>query len=123
MLDWPNDDQPYEMTTDPTLISIPNHMEWDDVQALWLRRIPNPRYPELIGEAFWALHGEGARSGRLFGLSLHPWVIGQSHRIRYLEETLGDITAIDGVWQTTAGDIARHYRSRVAKGGDHDVLP
>ncbi len=123
MLDWPNDDQPYEMTTDPTLISIPNHMEWDDVQALWLRRIPNPRYPELIGKAFWALHGEGARSGRLFGFSLHPWVIGQSHRIRYLEETLGDITAIDGVWQTTAGDIARHYRSRVAKGGDHDVLP
>ncbi len=113
VLDWPNDDQPYQMTTSPTLISIPNHMEWDDVQALWLRRIPNPRYPELISEAFRALHDEGADSGRLFGLSLHPWVIGQPHRIRYLEQALTDITTIDNVWQTTTGEIAKYYRTQI----------
>jgi allantoinase len=115
LLDWPNDDQPYQMTTTPSLISIPNHMEWDDVHALWLRRIPNPRYPELAGEAFRALHDEGADSGRLFGLSLHPWVIGQPHRIRYLEQALADICQIEGVWQTTTGEIAKHYRSQYQK--------
>ncbi len=111
LLDWPNDDQPYVMTTEPNLIALPNQMEWDDVQALWLRHIPNPRYPELVSEAFRALHAEGAESGRLFGLSLHPWVIGQPQRIRYLAAALEGICQLDNVWQATAGDIARHYRA------------
>ncbi len=112
VMDWPNDDQPYWMTTNPGLVSIPNQMEWDDVLALWLRHIPNPRYPDLVGEAFRGLYDEGATSGRLFGLSLHPWVIGQPHRIRYLEQALEDITGFDRVWQTTAGEISRHFRSQ-----------
>lgn len=111
-LDWPNDDQPYLMTTDPNLVAIPNQMEWDDVQALWLRHVPNPRYPDLVGEGFRTLHGEGAQSGRLFGLSLHPWVIGQPQRIRYLEQALDDICQFGDVWQTSAGEIARHYRAQ-----------
>ncbi len=110
LLDWPNDDQPYMMTTQPNLVSIPNHLEWDDVQALWLRKIPNPRYPEIVGEAFRGLHEEGEASGRLFGLSLHPWVIGQAQRIKYLEQALSDITEIDKVWQTTTGKIASYYQ-------------
>jgi allantoinase len=112
VLDWPNDDQPYWMTTNPGLVSIPNHMEWDDVFALWLRRIPNPRYPDIVGEAFRGLYDEAAASGRLFGLSLHPWVIGQSHRIKYLQQALEDITKFDNVWQTTAGEICRHFRNQ-----------
>lgn len=112
-LDWPNDDQPYLMTTDPPLVAMPNQMEWDDVNALWLRHVPNPRYPGLVGEAFRTLHAEGAQSGMLFGLPLHPWVIGQPQRIRYLAQALDDICALDGVWQATAGEIARHYRSHV----------
>ncbi len=111
LLDWPNDDQPYLMTTEPGLVAIPNQMEWDDVQALWLRHIPNPRYPELVGEAFRTLHAEGGESGRLFGLSLHPWVIGQPQRIRYLGAALENICQLDQVWQTTAGEISRHFRA------------
>lgn len=111
VLDWPNDDQPYLMTTDPNLVAIPNQMEWDDVNALWIRHVPNPRWPVLVSEAFRTLHEEGAESGRVFGLSLHPWVIGQPQRIRYLAEALDDICSLDNVWQTTAGEIARHYRS------------
>jgi peptidoglycan/xylan/chitin deacetylase (PgdA/CDA1 family) len=111
VLDWPNDDQPYLMTTEPSLVSVPNQMEWDDVLALWLRRIPNPRYPDLVGEAFRVLHREGAASGRLFGLSLHPWVIGQPQRIAYLERALADIATYRNVWQATAGEIAAHYRA------------
>lgn len=112
LLDWPNDDQPYLMSTDPNLVAIPNQMEWDDVNALWIRHIPNPRYPGLIAEAFRTLHEEGAESGRLFSLPLHPWVIGQPQRIRYLSEALKKICTLDGVWQTTAGEIARHFRSQ-----------
>ena len=107
LLDWPNDDQPYLFQTSPPLVSIPNQMEWDDVTALWLRKVPNPRYPDLVGEAAEALAAEGGRS---FLLSLHPWVIGQPHRIRYLRTALDRLCAVENTWSATAGEIADHCR-------------
>ncbi len=104
--DWPNDDQPYLMSGARPLVSIPNQAEWDDVQLLWLRRVAMPRYPDLVAEAFDTLHDEGAHSGRIFGLGIHPWVLGQGHRIRYLDEALERIGGRDGVWQASAGEIA-----------------
>ena len=111
LLDWPNDDQPYLFDTAPPLVAIPNQMEWDDVTALWLRKVPNPRYPGLVGEAAEALAAEGGRS---FMLSLHPWVIGQPHRIRYLREALERLGRVEGVWSATASEIADHCRVRRA---------
>lgn len=107
VLDWPNDDQPYPMKTTPPLVSIPNQMEWDDVTALWLRKVPNERYPDLVGEAAEVLAAEGGRS---FILSLHPWVIGQPHRVKYLRAALDRLNSVDGIWKTTAGGIAARAR-------------
>jgi len=107
LLDWPNDDQPYPMTTVPPLVSIPNQMEWDDVTALWLRKVPTSRYPGLVREAAERLAGEGGRS---FVLSLHPWVIGQPHRIRHLRAALAHLSEMEGLWHATAGEVAAHMR-------------
>jgi len=107
LLDWPNDDQPYLFQTTPPLVSIPNQMEWDDVTALWLRKVPTPRYPDLVGEAAEALAAEGGRS---FMLSLHPWVIGQPQRMRYLRAALDRLCAVENTWSATASEIADHCR-------------
>jgi hypothetical protein len=42
-------------------------------------------------------------------ISLHPYWIGRPHRVKYLDEALKYIMAHDGVWQTTADDIADYY--------------
>lgn len=107
LLDWPNDDQPYAMTTEPPLVAIPNQLEWDDVTALWLRKVPIERWPALVEEAARTLAAEGGRS---FVLSLHPWVIGASHRIAYLRAALDRLAELDGLWWTTAGAVAEHCR-------------
>jgi allantoinase len=109
VMDWPNDDQPYMMTVDRPFVSIPYHPEWDDVQMLFLRRVPTPLYPDLVCEAFQTIHEEAANSGRTFGLGIHPWLFGQSHRIRYLVEALERLMGFGHVWQATAGDIAAEY--------------
>jgi allantoinase len=106
VLDWPNDDQPYPMKVGRTFVSMPNQPEWDDVQQLWLRRIPTPRYPDIVGEAFELLHHEGSQ---VFNLSIHPWLMGMAHRIKYLDEALRRIERFGNVWQATPGEIARHY--------------
>jgi peptidoglycan/xylan/chitin deacetylase (PgdA/CDA1 family) len=106
VLDWPNDDQPYAMKVGRKFVAIPNQPEWDDVQQLWLRRINTTRYPELVGDAFELLHREG---GQMFSLSVHPWLMGMAHRIKYLDEALRRIERFGNIWQATPGDIARHY--------------
>ncbi len=106
VLDWPNDDQPYPMKVGRKFVSMPNQPEWDDVQQLWLRRINTTRYPDLVSDAFELLHHEG---GQVFSLSVHPWLMGMAHRIRYLDEALRRIERFGNVWQATPGEIARHY--------------
>lgn len=108
LADWPNDDQPYWMTTKPPILSIPCQSEWDDVQLLWHRRLLTPRFPALVDEGFRVLHQEGADSGRSFTLGIHPWLFGMPHRIRYLDETLDQLAGYAHVWRTTLGAISQH---------------
>lgn len=105
LADWPNDDQPYRMTTTPPILVIPCQSELDDVQLLWHRRVLTPRYPALVEEAASVLCGEGGRS---LQLGIHPWLIGMPHRIRYLDEALRRLGRLGAVWTTTLGGIAGH---------------
>lgn len=110
--DWANDEQPYPMTVGKPLVSIPYQAEWDDVQLLWLRQLATPRYATIVQEAFERLHADGARSGRVLGLGVHAWLLGQAHRIRYLDEALARISRRDGVWKATGAEIARSFLAR-----------
>jgi len=114
LVDWSNDDQAYLMQ--PGLVSIPHQIEWDDIVLFWLRRVETWRYPDLVEEAARRLADEGAISGRNFGLSIHPWLFGMAHRIRYLEEALRRLRKIDGLWQATTGEIAAWARGQLAAG-------
>ena len=106
VLDWPNDDQPYTMKVGKKFVSLPNQPEWDDVQQLWLRRINTTRYPDIVHDAFELLHHEG---GQVFNLSIHPWLMGMAHRIKYLDEALRRIERFGNVWHATPGEVATHY--------------
>ena len=42
-------------------------------------------------------------------LAIHPFLVGQPHRIEALDRVLEYIMVHDGVWQTTADEIADYY--------------
>ncbi|MDT5081023.1 MAG: hypothetical protein QOJ80_5660 [Mycobacterium sp.] len=50
-------------------------------------------------------------------MALHPFVIGQAFRHKYLEQALSYLAAQPDAWLTTTDDIAAHY---LAHG---DVVP
>ncbi len=66
-------------------------------------------FAEISKRQFDQLYKEGAESGRVMCIALHPFLIGQPHRIKYLDEILSYIMSHDGVWQTTADEIAEYY--------------
>lgn len=106
--DWGNDDQPCMLQTNPPLLSIPNQAEWDDVQMIAHRKVHPSVWRDTVLEAFAQLRADGASSGAVFGLHIHPWLTGAPHRIALLEEVVEKIAAAPDVWRTTAGGIAEY---------------
>ena len=109
-LDWTNDEQPYWHNPDRSLVAVPAEAEWDDVQTLWLRRVPVHHYPTLVADAAEQLLSEPP-TGRVLGIGLHPWMIGAPHRIRYLREALERVVGRPGLVPATAGEIAQWFRN------------
>ena len=74
-----------------------------------LGRLEADYFVQICKDQFDVLYEEGAESGRVMCIALHPSMIGQPHRIGYLAEASSYILGHDGVWLTTADEIAEHY--------------
>ena len=107
VLDWTHDDQPYPLTV-PGMISVPYSVELNDL-ILFARGTTGPEFVQMVKDQFDQLRADSATSGRVMALALHPFVIGQPFRHRYLEEALGYLAAQPDAWLTTSDDIAAHY--------------
>ncbi len=70
---------------------------------MWLRHVSPPVWAGTIAEAFRTLHAEG---GAVFNLTLHPWIAGQAHRIRYLRDALHGVLGLPRVWRATTDEVA-----------------
>jgi hypothetical protein len=66
-------------------------------------------FQQMIKDQFDTLYREGAENGRVMCLSLHPHNIGRPNAAKHLDEALHYIFGHDGVWATTADDIAEYY--------------
>jgi len=111
--DWGNDEQPYKMTPKTgELYSLGVNAYLDDNYIhLHGRRTIN-EVNLLWREWFDGLYADGATTGRLMVLHLHPWIMGQPWRIRHLDEVLGHITAYQGVWKATGSEIIDWFRAQ-----------
>lgn len=110
-LDLLHDDQPTPVITRSgnRLVSIPYSLEVNDVPLFVMRNTPPERYAALCKAQFDTLYEEGAESGTVMCLPIHPYLVGQPHRIAALEDVLRHVTGHDKVWLATGREIARHY--------------
>ena len=114
--DWPNDDQPYPMKTPSgDLYSLPILLSLDDHYTHWINKIHIDAYTKMITDSFDVLYREGADSGRMMVLNLHPWLIGTPFRSKYLDIALNYICKHEGVWKATASEIVDWHRKQAAK--------
>jgi peptidoglycan/xylan/chitin deacetylase (PgdA/CDA1 family) len=108
--DWMHDDQPVPIKVKSgKLVSVPYSIELNDSSLLRDNHYEGDYFARICKAQFDQLYKEGAESGRVMCISLHPFLIGQPHRIKYLDEILSHIMSHDGVWQTTADDIVDYY--------------
>ncbi len=112
--DWLIDDQPFPILTESgPLVGVPyaGDVNDDSLMAMGFgaSAFEADYFVQLCKDQFDVLYEEGAESGRVMCVSLHAYVIGQAHRIGYLDEALSYILGHDDVWLTTADQIAEHY--------------
>jgi peptidoglycan/xylan/chitin deacetylase (PgdA/CDA1 family) len=104
--DWVNDDQPYYMNTQPhRLVYMPYSYEINDSPQLYYRDRSIEEFEQMIRHQFDVLYEEGAQSGRVMAICLHPYLIGVPHRIGGLDRVLRYITGHSGVWCATGSEI------------------
>jgi peptidoglycan/xylan/chitin deacetylase (PgdA/CDA1 family) len=105
-----HDDQPIpiKVRSGGKLVSVPYSIELNDVPT-FRSSFEGEYFARICKDQFDQLYREGAESGRVMCIALHPYLIGQPHRVKYLDELLTYIMSHDGVWQTTADEIAEYY--------------
>ncbi len=92
------------------MLSVPYSVELNDLGAFLLNGFTGPDFVRLVKDQLDKLYDDADGNGRVIALALHPFVIGQPSRYRYLEQALDHISGHEGIWLTTSDDIAAHYR-------------
>lgn len=112
--DWVVDDLPTQLRTiHGPMIVVPYTVETNDITIYALQ---NHRSDELFNrgrEQFDQLYRESADNARIMAISIHPYITGVPHRIRFLDELLGYIRQKDGVAFMTGEAIADWYREAI----------
>src|SRR3989475_1628247 len=108
--DWVNDDQPYLMNVGgKRLCSIPYSTEINDLPQIIRAGRSSDEFELMIRRQFDTLYREGAQSGRVMAIWLHPFVIGVPHPLGALGSALAYILRHEGVWRATGSEIIEHY--------------
>src|SRR3954447_15330651 len=90
------------------LLSIPYTIDLNDV-ILHRRGEEADAFAQQIKDYFDTVYAEGADQGRVMCVALHPYWVGQPHRLRAIRSAFEYILSHSGVWQTTGEAIVDWY--------------
>jgi peptidoglycan/xylan/chitin deacetylase (PgdA/CDA1 family) len=108
--DLPMDEQPVTMqtTTDP-VVALPYTLELSDLPMMVVHQHESRVWQERVVDQFDRLYREGAEQPRVMSMSIHPYIMGVPHRIKYFEAAYDYMLQHDQVWFTTAEEIYDWY--------------
>jgi peptidoglycan/xylan/chitin deacetylase (PgdA/CDA1 family) len=114
--DLMNDDQPYLVQTDHgPIVSTPYTNEINDFTILTRRNHTTSEFRDILIEELSVLYKEGAETGRIMNVGLHPHVSGRAYRVRALREFIRYARSLPGVWWTTREEVATWYMANHEK--------
>lgn len=105
--DWVNDDMPYPFRTNSKpLIAMPLSTELEDRFVIQNNLHSEESWYQQVADACDFLIEESkTQGGRILSLNIHPWLLGQPHRIGFLEAALDYIQSKPEVWSASASEI------------------
>lgn len=113
--DWVNDEQPYAMKVKSgTMTAIPYSIEINDIPAFLDLKQSAEAFAQNIKDQFDVLYEDGAGTGRVMAISIHPFLVGHPYRAKHFAQALAHIASRQDVWLATGSEIVDWYRDRNA---------
>lgn len=112
LLDWCHDDQPtWFQTRRGRILSVPYPQEVNDIPAIVVRKVSATEFADMVVDNFDEMLEQSAQQPLVYGIALHPYIVGQPFRLRHLRRALQHIAQVaannpDRVWLTYPGSIA-----------------
>ncbi|BDI29565.1 hypothetical protein CCAX7_16160 [Capsulimonas corticalis] len=114
---WVNDEQPYPMRVKTgSLLSLPYSVEINDFAAFLEQGQTGEEFAQTIRDQFDILYEDGAKTGRVMSICLHPFLIGHPHRSKHFAKALAHIASHADVWLATGSEIADWYNANYLEG-------
>ena len=111
LLDWCMDDQPiwFRARGGKRILAVPYPEEVNDIPAVVARKVGGEGFADMIVDQFDEMTELSETRPLVMGVALHPYIVGQPHRLRHLKRALRHIVSRpDEIWMTTPGAIAAH---------------
>jgi peptidoglycan/xylan/chitin deacetylase (PgdA/CDA1 family) len=109
-LDYFHDDQPMPLNLrSGKLISLPYSIEMNDFPMAYASNMSVDEIFSALKAQFDRLYLEGADNARVMCFALHPFIVGQAHRIDAFAAFLDYVKSHADVWYPTAREIADWY--------------
>ncbi|HUZ67580.1 MAG TPA: polysaccharide deacetylase family protein [Beijerinckiaceae bacterium] len=113
--DWVLDEQPTPIRTRTgRLISVPYSVEINDVVISAVQQQPSDEILRRGRDQFDRLYQDGAKAPRVMAISIHPYLTGVPHRIKYLEALYDYILSHEEVVMWTGEEILDWYLAQTA---------
>ena len=110
--DWVLDDQPCEIATSAgPVVSVPYTVETNDITMMALQHHPASEMLTRSVDQFDWLYQEGGEIARVMCVSLHPYISGAPHRIKYVEQLFDYMQRQPGVLFWTGEQVLDWYKA------------
>jgi peptidoglycan/xylan/chitin deacetylase (PgdA/CDA1 family) len=112
--DWVMDEQPLPLkTAHGEIVSMPYTVEINDVVISAVQQQRSDEIFQRGRDQFDRLYIDGKSAPRVMAISIHPYLTGVPHRIKYLEMLYDHILGHEGVVMWTGAEILDWYRTQV----------
>jgi hypothetical protein len=110
--DWVYDDEPTVIkTTKGPLVTLPYTIECNDIPVMIIQHHNSDYLLQLVKDQFDRLYAESAKRAKFCTLAIHPYISGQPHRIKYLEQIYDYVNKHEGVLHWNGEQILDWYKS------------
>ena len=90
--DWVLDDQPVWLKTrGKPIVNLPYTQECNDVAMMLIQHHKASEYSDRALDQFEQIYADSADSARVMALSIHPYIMGAPHRVKYFRRVIEHI--------------------------------
>ncbi len=110
--DWVYDDDPTVISTARgPLVTLPYTVELNDIPMMIVQHHESAYWKTRVMDQFKRLYEESAERPKIISIAIHPYISGQPHRIRYLEEIYAEVADYAGVVHMNGAELYDWYNA------------